>query len=442
VKGFSQSTLRVRRVHMEMFLKWCRRSRILAPIQITRKSLEDYQRYLFQYRKKNGQPLAVASQHARLAPLKVWFKWLAYRKYVATDPAAELELPRVEYKLPSVLNKDEAERVLSRPNVGEPLGIRDRAMLEILYSSGLRRMELLNLKLYDIDQKHGLVTVRQGKGKRDRVVPIGQRALAWLDVYLKSLRPEIAKKPDDGIIFLTSNGVPFTPNHLSWLARQYVKSAAIGKNGACHISRHTMATLMLEGGGRLLSEDPLGFDGEDANFYAYVGNNPTAWTDPDGLRKYKCTLFGGCYKIPFGSGSSKGCPCKGGARLPDFVSTSISIAVPWTGGWGSWTLSGTLDRYGRTYWSPIGPGLGRSGGSVSGTVVPQWSLQKCTPGPDQLSNLLSGHGLSGAAGYGGGVGVSCNKKLENCAAGAGLVSPQIGGNYSYSFSGPDIKFHW
>jgi integrase/recombinase XerD len=248
VKGFSQSTLRVRRVHMEMFLKWCRRCRITAPTQITRTSLESYQRYLFQYRKKNGQPLAVASQHSRLAPLKVWFKWLANRKYVAADPAAELELPRVGYKLPSVLNKDEAERVLSQPNVGEPLGIRDRAMLEVLYSSGLRRMELLHLKLYDVDQKHGLVTVRQGKGKRDRVVPIGERALAWLDVYLNSLRPEIAKKPDDGIVFLTSNGVPFTPNHLSWLARQYVKSAAIGKNGACHIFRHTMATLMLEGG--------------------------------------------------------------------------------------------------------------------------------------------------------------------------------------------------
>lgn len=233
---------------MEMFLKWCRRSRITAPTQITRTSLESYQRYLFQYRKKNDQPLAVASQHARLAPLKVWFKWLAYRKYVAPDPAAELELPRVGYKLPSVLNKDEAERVLSQPNVGEPLGIRDRAILEILYSSGLRRMELLHLKLYDVDQKHGLITVRQGKGKRDRVVPIGERALAWLDVYLNSLRPEIAKKPDDAVIFLTSNGVPFTPNHLSWLARQYVKSAAVGKNGACHIFRHTMATLMLEGG--------------------------------------------------------------------------------------------------------------------------------------------------------------------------------------------------
>jgi integrase/recombinase XerD len=248
VKGFSDSTLRVRRIYMEMFLSWCRRSRITAPTKVTRTSLESYQRYLFNYRKKDGQPLAVASQHSRLAPLKVWFKWLAHRKYIPLDPAAELELPRVGYKLPNVMNRDEAERVLSQPNVGEPLGIRDRAMLEMLYSSGLRRMELLHLKLYDVDQKHGLVTVREGKGKRDRVVPIGERALAWLDVYLNRPRLEIVKKPDDGIVFLTANGAPFTPNHLSWLARQYVKSAGIGKGGACHIFRHTMATLMLEGG--------------------------------------------------------------------------------------------------------------------------------------------------------------------------------------------------
>jgi integrase/recombinase XerD len=178
----------------------------------------------------------------------VWFRWLTHRKYILQDPAAEMELPRVSYKLPNVMNKDEVERVLFQPNVGEPLGIRDRAMLEMLYSSGLRRMELLHLKLYDVDQKHGLVTVREGKGKRDRVVPIGERALAWLDVYLNGLRPEIVKKPDEGIVFLTSNGAPFTPNYLSWLARQYVKSAGISKGGACHIFRHTMATLMLEGG--------------------------------------------------------------------------------------------------------------------------------------------------------------------------------------------------
>jgi integrase/recombinase XerD len=154
----------------------------------------------------------------------------------------------VGYKLPSVLNKDEAEQVLMQPDLVERLGIRDRALLEFLYSTGIRRMELLRLKLYDVDQKHGLVTIREGKGRRDRVVPVGDRALAWLDRYLIELRPLLVLKPDDGVLFLTSMGAPFTPNHLSWLARRYVRAAGIGKNGACHIFRHTMATLMLEGG--------------------------------------------------------------------------------------------------------------------------------------------------------------------------------------------------
>ena len=233
---------------MDMFLNWCKTTRITAPGQVTRTTLECYQRYLFHYRKRDGQPLAVASQHSRLAPLKVWFKWLTKRNYISDDPASELELPRVGYKLPSVLNKLETEQVLLQPNLKERLGIRDRALLEFLYSTGIRRMELLHLKLYDVDQKHGLVTIREGKGRRDRVVPVGDRALAWLDWYLTELRPLLVAKPDDGILFLTSMGASFTPNYLSWLARRYVRAAGVGKNGACHIFRHTMATLMLEGG--------------------------------------------------------------------------------------------------------------------------------------------------------------------------------------------------
>ena len=248
MKGFAESTLRVRRVHMEMFLTWCARNRINFPAQVTRTILENYQRHLFDYRKRDGQPLAVASQHSRLAPLKVWFKWLTGRNCISEDPASDLELPRVGYKLPNVLNKDETELVMQGPNLEDALGIRDRAILEILYSTGMRRMELLKLKLYDVDKKHGLVTIHEGKGKRDRVVPVGERALSWLEKYLTEVRPGVVKQPEDSTIFLTAMGGPFTPNHLSWLTRRYVRAANVGKNGACHIFRHTMATLMLEGG--------------------------------------------------------------------------------------------------------------------------------------------------------------------------------------------------
>jgi integrase/recombinase XerD len=248
VKGFAASTLRVRRVHLEMFFAWCQKMRISHLNQILQTSLEAYQRYLFDYRKKHGQSLAISSQHSRLAHLKLWFKWMARRNYLSEDPSSELELPRVGYKLPSVLNKEEVERVLLQPKLQTAIGIRDRAMLEMLYSTGMRRTELLQLRIYDVDKKYGLVTVREGKGKRDRVVPVGERALFWLDRYLKDARPRIAGDTNEFVVFLTVAGMPLTPNHLSWLARRYVVAARIGKNGACHIFRHTMATLMLEGG--------------------------------------------------------------------------------------------------------------------------------------------------------------------------------------------------
>jgi integrase/recombinase XerD len=233
---------------MEMFVTWCGRSQTTVLAQVTKTLLESYQRYLFDYRKKDGRPLAVASQHSRLAQLKAWFKWLHRRSYIPDDLASELELPRMGYKLPSVLNKDEAEVVLQQPTVQTPTGIRDRAMLEMLYSTGIRRMELLHLKLYDVDKKHGLVTIREGKGKRDRLVPVGERALFWLEKYLTDARSKLVKQPDSSVVFLSVAGEPLTPNHLSWLARRYVKAAGIGRSGACHIFRHTMATLMLEGG--------------------------------------------------------------------------------------------------------------------------------------------------------------------------------------------------
>jgi len=147
-----------------------------------------------------------------------------------------------------VLTEIEAEKVLAAVDVREPMGIRDRAILETLYSTGIRRMELIGLALTDLDTERGTLLVRQGKGKKDRMVPIGERAIAWLEKYLAEVRPELAVPPDDGTIFLTNMGEALSPNRLTQLVRGYEDAADIGKRGACHLFRHTMATLMLENG--------------------------------------------------------------------------------------------------------------------------------------------------------------------------------------------------
>jgi integrase/recombinase XerD len=164
------------------------------------------------------------------------------------NPAADLTLPRLGAPLPPVLNMADAERVLAQPELTTAVGVRDRAILETLYATGVRRTELLQLTLPMLDRARGLITIRQGKGRRDRVVPLGTRALGWLERYLAAVRPHWVREPDPGTVFLTTRGAPMHPNHLSALVAGYVAAAGLGVRGACHLFRHTMATLMLEGG--------------------------------------------------------------------------------------------------------------------------------------------------------------------------------------------------
>src|SRR5690606_2203361 len=172
-------------------------------------------------------------------------------------PGYELELPRLERRLPrAVFSAKEVEQVLALSDLETPLGIRDRAMMEVLYSTGLRRTELGALRLGDIDADRGTVLVRLGKGRKDRVVPIGERALLWVGRYLDEVRPSFVAPPGHPALFVNHAGAPIPPARLTQLLRRYVDRADLGKTGACHIFRHTMATLMLEGGAdvRLIQE--------------------------------------------------------------------------------------------------------------------------------------------------------------------------------------------
>jgi len=120
--------------------------------------------------------------------------------------------------------------------------------LETFYSTGMRRSELMGLSVFDLDRERGTVMIRQGKGKKDRMIPIGERALAWIDRYRETVRPELVVGRDHAMLFLTNTGEPFTPNRLTQMVRTYIQAANIGKSGSCHLFRHTMATLMLENG--------------------------------------------------------------------------------------------------------------------------------------------------------------------------------------------------
>jgi integrase/recombinase XerD len=249
VRNFSERTAANAQSSLGLFVEWSEARSVVRPDQVTRPILEGYQRHLFYARKRDGKPLSFATQRVRMTPLRSFFKWLVRQNVLPSNPASDLDLPRPGKRLPAhVLTVDEVERVMEQPDLSTPLGLRDRAILEVLYSSGIRRLEVIGLSIYDLDFERRTVRVRQGKGQRDRIVPIGERALAWVRRYLDSVRPELVMPPDESILFLTSTGEPLSPSRLTEKVRSYVLAAELGKTGSCHLFRHTMATLMLEGG--------------------------------------------------------------------------------------------------------------------------------------------------------------------------------------------------
>jgi integrase/recombinase XerD len=249
VMHYSERTVEIREINLKRFIYWCDERGIDKPQDVTKPILERYRRYLYYYRKVDGQPLGLSTQCQRLQPIKSFFKWLTKENHILYNPASELEMPRVQRRLPKhILSVEEVRSILNQAAVSGELGIRDRAIIETLYSTGIRRMECVNLKLYDIDLNNGTLMVREGKGKKDRMVPIGERACAWVQKYLEEVRPTLAVTPDDGTLFLTEYGQPMIKNRMSDTVKKHMEAAGINKEGACHLFRHSMATHMLENG--------------------------------------------------------------------------------------------------------------------------------------------------------------------------------------------------
>ena len=248
-RNYAGGSIAARRIELTDFLRWAGARDIRRPEEATRTVLEGYQRHLAQARKANGHPLSIATQRARLGSLLQLFRWLCKRRLLPANPAADLDRPRAEKHLPrESLTVSEVETLLGVPDLGDPLGLRDRAILETFYSTGLRRFELARLEIDDLNRERRTLRVRMGKGKKDRVVPIGRRALRWVEKYLDDVRPLLRLDPRQPALFLTGYGEAFSPDVLSRQVSALFKKAGIARPGSCHLLRHTCATQLLEGG--------------------------------------------------------------------------------------------------------------------------------------------------------------------------------------------------
>lgn len=244
-RGLSDNYQLSTRRSLEGFCDWAEKTRQIFDARMV--ALADFQEFLAQ-RKRAG--LAAASIKLEVVALKIFFRWLAARTRIAHDPADVLPLPRVERFLPETLNESDIQRLLASPDTTQPLGLRDRAMLELLYASGLRASELTGARLENLDLDHRVIRVT-GKGNKTRLVPIGTKAIDAIRDYLGKERPQLVTKRTGSHVFLTHHGKGMTTARLWQIVKSHAGRAGLEQTVYPHLMRHSFATHLLTGGADL-----------------------------------------------------------------------------------------------------------------------------------------------------------------------------------------------
>jgi integrase/recombinase XerD len=242
--GLSRNTLDSYRRDLRQFGAWLASS---AGKDLTVASHGDIQAYLGHLFARKAR----ASSAARLlSSLKRFYRYLVRNGKVAADPTLKIDSPKLPRGLPKTLTEADVESLLDAPDVHTPLGLRDKAMLEMLYASGLRVSELVTLKVAQVSRDMGVVRV-MGKGSKERLVPLGEEALAWLTRYLEEARPAtLAGKVSDDL-FVTSRGGSMTRQAFWYVIKRYAARAALAKPISPHTLRHAFATHLLNHGADL-----------------------------------------------------------------------------------------------------------------------------------------------------------------------------------------------
>ena len=240
--GLSRNTLESYRRDLQLFANWLQKKELdLAQVQQA-----DIQQYLA-VKFPKSKPRSISRL---IASLRRFYRYALRENKVTTDPTLQIDSPKLPRSLPKSLTEEDVETLLAAPNINQPLGLRDRAMLEIIYASGLRVSELVGLKVTEVSLNEGVIRVT-GKGSKTRLVPMGEEAVDWVARYLKESRPEIMQRQLSDSLFVTQRGEGMSRQAFWYLIKRYAIKAGIRKPMSPHVLRHAFATHLLNHGADL-----------------------------------------------------------------------------------------------------------------------------------------------------------------------------------------------
>ena len=243
--GLAKNTLESYRRDLALFGEWVANACGHSLLDVREEDLSAYFAFRFAEAKLR------ASSQARLhSSLKRFYQFALREKRVGADPTLRLDTPKKPPRFPKTLTEADVEALLAAPDTGSALGLRDRAMLEVLYATGLRVSELVALKLLEVDLDMGVVRVF-GKGSKERMVPVGEEASAWLTRYIKEGRARLMKRAQADAVFVTARGTVMTRQAFWYLIKRHARAAVPGKAMSPHTLRHAFATHLLNHGADL-----------------------------------------------------------------------------------------------------------------------------------------------------------------------------------------------
>ncbi|NPV42425.1 MAG: site-specific tyrosine recombinase XerD [Firmicutes bacterium] len=249
-KGLSKNTLDSYGRDLKKYIEFLKSQKILSFSETNRTIIISY----FLQLQKKGHASSTISRN--LASIRSFYQFLVRERYLDKDPTINLESPKLEKRLPKVLSIKEVDLLLEQPDIKKPLGLRDKAMLELLYATGIRVTELITLDITDVELDMGYIKCL-GKGSKERIVPIGSEAVKFLEQYILTERKKLIKKREEKALFVNHHGYRLTRQGFWKIIKRYAKRAKINKQITPHTLRHSFATHLLENGADLRSVQEL-----------------------------------------------------------------------------------------------------------------------------------------------------------------------------------------